>query len=437
MLRPGQVIALAAIALLTLGVVMVNSAAMSVQSAGPEGVVLSRVSFETIAMSRSAVYMALAVIALGVGAFVPVRSFAERFGRPEGFGHAVLAKVGMAGLALIVVCALAYVPGIARPMNGSHRWIQLPVPGLGDALSMQPSEIAKWAMIPLVAWYACSRRQIISEFWRGLVPALVLIGAVSGFVVLEDLGTGVLIASVACLMLLAGGARFWQFFMFVPVGLAGVVGAIVTSEYRMKRILAFADPFADPQGIGYHTIQSLAAVASGGGTGQGLGHSVEKFGYLPEDKTDFIFAIICAELGIAGAALVAALFCAILWAGYAVMTRERSPFLRLISLGVVATIAVQAVINLAVVTGLAPTKGIALPLLSSGGTGWILTAFSLGLVVSIDRTRGRVSSPVGPPAFGAGLPSSPVSNLQPTPASDVPATQGELPPPNVPVSLAG
>jgi cell division protein FtsW len=172
----------------------------------------------------------------------------------------------------------------------------------------------------------------------------------------------------------------------------------MTSEYRVKRIMAFVDPYADPQGIGYHTIQSLVAVAGGEGFGRGLGHGLQKFGYLPEDRTDFLFAIICEELGIAGAALVITLFLTLLFASLAVAARERSPLLRLFTLGVIATVCLQAIINLAVVTGLAPTKGIALPLLSSGGTGWILTAFSLGLLIAIDRgnagyARGRAGAP--------------------------------------------
>ena len=155
----------------------------------------------------------------------------------------------------------------------------------------------------------------------------------------------------------------------------------------MARIMAFRDPYRDPEGIGYHTIQSLVAVAGGEGWGRGLGFGIQKLGYLPEDRTDFLFAVICEELGIAGAAVIIALFMGLLWAGFGVMRREHSPFLRLVALGITATVSIQAVINLAVVTAVAPTKGIALPLLSSGGTGWVLTAFSLGLIVAIDRTQ--------------------------------------------------
>jgi cell division protein FtsW len=177
--------------------------------------------------------------------------------------------------------------------------------------------------------------------------------------------------------------------MAVPVMVAGVVAAIITSPYRVKRILAFLDPYDDPKGIGYHTIQSLLAIANGGGFGRGLGHGLQKFGYLPEDRTDFIFAVICEELGVAGAALVMGLFGTLVWTGFTIMQRETNAMLRLVTMGVIATVGTQAVINLLVVTGMAPTKGIALPLLSYGGTGWILTAFSLGLVIAIDRTQAR------------------------------------------------
>jgi cell division protein FtsW len=155
----------------------------------------------------------------------------------------------------------------------------------------------------------------------------------------------------------------------------------------MNRIMAFQNPYADPEGIGYHAIQSLTAIANGEGFGRGLGFGIQKLGYLPEDRTDFVFAVLCEELGIPGAAMVVTLFGVLVWAGFLVMRRERNPMLRLMALGIISTVGVQACINLFVVTAMAPTKGIALPLISHGGTGWILTAFSLGLVVAIDRTQ--------------------------------------------------
>lgn len=406
MLRPGQIIALCVLALLTIGVVMVNSADMRVVAPGPDGVATQVLSAQDILLSRTSIYMGLAVLAMTVAAFLPVRVLTDRAMAIADLKRSPRRVYGLllvGAVGLVVACALVYVPGLGSEKNGSHRWLAIPGMGGENGLSVQPSEIAKWGMVGLMAWYCTAlgtkmrddgsaddlASHGITKFWTGLVPALIAIGAVAGFIVLEDLGTGALVGAVACLVLLGAGARWRQFALFVPFGVAAVVAAILTSDYRVKRILAFVNPYEDPEGIGYHTIQSLMAVANGGGWGRGLGHGLQKFSYLPEGRTDFIFAIICEELGIAGAAVVVVLFTVLLFAGLAVMRRERQPMLRLVALGVISTVIMQAMINLLVVTGLAPTKGIALPLLSSGGTGWILTAFSLGLVIAIDRTAAQ------------------------------------------------
>ncbi len=391
MLRPGHIIALCVFALLTLGVVMVSSADMSVQLVGAGHPATDGVTFQSIVLSRSSAYMALALAALIAGTYVPVRRLAAAMenGSSTPLPGETRRRVILflfACLGLVAVGALVYVPFIGLSKNGSHRWIVLP---FAKDLTMQPSEIAKWALAGLVAWYAANaaRTGELARFWKGLVPALVGVALVAAFVVLEDLGTGALIAASACVVLLAAGARLWQFLMLVPLALAGVAGAIITNPYRIDRITAFLNPYADPEKTGYHMIQSLLAVSNGDGFGRGLGFGLQKMGYLPEGRTDFIFGVICEELGIAGAGLIVGLFLALVWAGYAIHNRERSPLLRLFVLGVVATVGLQAFINLAVATGMAPTKGIALPMLSSGGTGWILTAFSLGLVLAVDRTQ--------------------------------------------------
>jgi len=193
--------------------------------------------------------------------------------------------------------------------------------------------------------------------------------------------------------------------LLAPPALAMLALAVLSSPYRMKRMTAFLDPYADPEKTGFHMIQSMAAVANGEVTGRGLGHGLQKFGYLPEDRTDFLFAVICEELGIVGAGLVVALYAGLLVAGLSIVKRERSPLLKLIALGILSTVGLQAVINLAVVTGLGPTKGIALPLLSSGGTGWILTAASLGLLISMDRSQARsqIADPDPHPTVALGI----------------------------------
>jgi cell division protein FtsW len=238
-----------------------------------------------------------------------------------------------------------------------------------------------------MAWYCTVRAWKLPQFLVGLVPAMIAVGAVAGFIVLQDLGTGVLVAAAACVVLLCGGATWWQFAIPSVMGAGAVVLAVVTSEYRRNRVKAFLDPYQNPETIGFHTIQGLIAIYNGHGTGTGLGEGIQKRGYLPEDRTDYIFAVICEELGIVGAGLVISIFLGMLWTGLAIARSERDPFLRLWSIGIIATIGMQACMNMLVVTGLAPAKGIALPLISYGGTGWILTAFSIGILMSIDRTQ--------------------------------------------------
>ena len=317
------------------------------------------------------------LLAMTAGAFFPLRRFAERWAPsntyelPSHHDRSGFVVLALGCGVLLAVLGLVYMSGLGKSAKGAERWLRVPLPGIGQ-LSIQPSEIAKWTLLGLVAWYATRKAALLSSFWRGLVPALICIGAVAGLVVKEDLGTGALIGGAAALILIAGGAKFWHFLILSPLALGAVAGAIATSAYRVKRITAFLDPYADPQETGYHMIQSMGAVSSGGLMGRGLGQGIQKFGYLPEDTNDFIFAIICEELGAPGALMVIALFAALLWSAYTIVAREHNRLLKLYALGVVSTVGLQALINLAVVTAVGPTKGIALPLLSSGGTGWIV-----------------------------------------------------------------
>jgi len=411
MLRTGHIVILCALALLTIGVVMVNSAEMAVNpiaTAGTAtdsaeiidavapavGVAEDGVTFESIATSTASKHMLFALAALAIAAFIPlglVGSAVQRIGRA--FNPIVLLAAATA--AVVIVLSTVYWPGIARPVNGSHRWVTI-----GPLRSIQPSELAKWVLIWVIAAYAVwLGRDRLARFWTGFVPAVAAIGIVSAFVVIEDLGTGVLMAVAASLVLLAAGGRILHFALFVPLGLVGIGAAIIQNPYRIQRVSSFLDPYADPQNSGFHMIQSMATVAGGGVTGRGLGNGLQKFGYLPEDQTDFLFAIICEELGLAGALLTLTLYAILAWSILSIVRRTESPLLRLAALGIMATITIQASINLIVVTGLGPTKGIALPLLSAGGTGWILTAACLGLVVAIDRqTRpSRLQDEAGAP----------------------------------------
>lgn len=365
MLRAGHGLVLIVITLLAFGVVMVTSAGLKV---GPgHSVVL-----QDVLLGRTTLLAVMAVAAMTAGAFFPVQGW---FYRPEGRRSPIpWILLGMFALLLLV-----QLPGIGREVNGARRWIQL------GPLGFQPSEVAKWGMIVALSWWAARNAPMMPRFFRGFAPPMIFVLIVCAVIAKEDLGTAVLIGMVSVCLLVAAGSKWWHAAMWAPIGAFGFAAFVLTSTYRMNRVKAFFDPYQDPRGIGYHILQSMGAISGGGLAGRGLGNSIQKFGYLPEDTTDFIFAIICEELGVMGAAVVISLYGCLLWCGFAIVRRVEHPFQRLLGLGILLAVGLQAFINIAVVTGSAPTKGIALPLLSSGGTGWVLTAFCIGLLVSMDR----------------------------------------------------
>ena len=390
-LRYSHAILLAAAALLTLGVLMVPSAGMtlgSTQYAPPTAdAPLTQVlaPLQHALLHRHTMFAAVAVAAMLVASridarsmfgFIDADSLARAGHRPRRWTNPLGLVVALS-FALVV---LTFIPGFGREVNGSARWIRF------GGFGFQPSELLKWTAVLTVAWWCARRRGSMHRFWAGLCPALAFTALAAGLVGYADLGTGLLIAAVCVAMLLAGGARWWHLAAFAPAGAALVVAAIVAAPYRVQRLLAFMDPWADPMGTGYHPIASMTAFASGGVFGRGLGNSIQKY-HLPEDTTDFVFPILSEELGLAGATLTLGLFLTLLWIGLAVVTQSRDTFSRMLGLGILLTVGLQALINLSVVTVVVPTKGIALPLVSAGGTGWIMTAFMLGLVAALDNAH--------------------------------------------------
>ncbi|MHC4127170.1 MAG: FtsW/RodA/SpoVE family cell cycle protein [Planctomycetota bacterium] len=380
MLRAGHGIVLIVCALLAIGVVMVTSAGLTIDAD-------RSVSLPQILLGRPALLAALAVGALLVGSRVPVQRLRDlrvpalRLGRVQ----TPTSPMPWIAAAMVILLLAVYVPGIGREVNGARRWIDL------GFTTFQPSEFAKWGMLVVLAAYAARRAEVMGRLVPGLLVPMTLVALVCGLIITEDLGTAVLIGTVSATVLLAAGARLWHATLLSVPAVLVLVAATVSSPYRLDRWRAWLDPYQDPQGIGYHVIQSMTTVAGGGLAGRGLGNGVQKFGYLPEDTTDFIFAVICEEMGLVGATVVVSLFGGLLLCGWSIIRRCDDPFRRLLGLGILLTLGLQALINMAVVTGLAPTKGIALPLVSAGGTGWVLTAFSLGLLVSM----GREAEPVG------------------------------------------
>ena len=362
----GHMLQWSAVALLGVGVVMVNSASLMV---GGEPVTV-----RSLLLGRPAIYAMLAVAVMIVAGRLDIR-------RLNGRGWLTNPIVWLTAAAM-TLCVLVLVPGVGHQINGARRW--LVVGPSSWHLTFQPSELAKWVLLMAVAWWCARYAGSLRRFMGGLLPPIVLIGLICGLIIVEDLGTAVLMATVAMLMLLAAGARFWHVAALAPPALAAIGTVIIISPYRIRRLTTFLDPFADPQGSGYHLIQSYLAIASGR-TPWGLGNGPHKLGYLPADTTDFIFAIICEELGLAGAAMVIALYVLAIWLMLGIVRDCRHMFGRMLGLGVMLMIGLQALMNLAVVTGVVPTKGIALPLVSFGGTGWVLTGLAIGLVVAVDR----------------------------------------------------
>jgi cell division protein FtsW len=279
----------------------------------------------------------------------------------------------------LVLLLLVKVPGLGRSVNGANRWI-----GLGP-LSIQPSEVIKIAMVLIVAKVLTQTRDF-GSFRRGMLPTLALMGLVCGLVMLQpDLGTTLVIAASVCIMLVVAGARVKHMAMLGGAGAALMTMAILSAPYRMRRIFAFIDPWADPSGNGYQTIQALLALGPGGLFGLGLGQSRQKFLYLPENHTDFIFAMIGEELGFIGGCFIILLFFLFIWRGFRVAMRVNDPFLSLLAAGLTSLIGVQAMVNIGVVSGLLPVTGITLPFLSYGGTSLIFTMIAAGLLLNVSR----------------------------------------------------
>lgn len=283
----------------------------------------------------------------------------------------------------LLTCIIVLIPGIGKHAGGAQRWI-----GYGT-LRFQPSEFIKLAIVIYVAWALSRTPARIKDFVRGVLPYVLLLGFVF-FLILEqpDLGTAVAIGITVMVMIFVGGARLGHLIGLAVAAIPVVVAAIWTEDYRRRRFLAFLDPMADPQGSGFHIIQALYAIGSGGLFGLGLGNSRQKFFYLPAEHTDFIFAILGEELGFVGALFVIGLFLLLAWRGFRVAMTAPDTFSSLLAAGVTTMIVMQAFINIGVVCGVLPITGIPLPFVSSGGSSLLFTLTGVGIILNISRYCG-------------------------------------------------
>lgn len=280
---------------------------------------------------------------------------------------------------LCLICVLIF----GQERNGSKRWLDL-APG-PLYISFQPSEMAKWVMIIFTAAYLDFFAGSISDFKRRFIPICCVAGFVVALIILEDFGTAAFISLLTFLLLWIGGAVWWHFLTPMVLLVPGLIAAVLSSPTRINRIKNFFASIFNPDLMPYQALQSLKAISTGGLLGAGLGRGVFKYGHLPEDTTDFIFAVISEELGFIGAMWVIILFAAFLVLGIRVAMRCRDRFGRLLAAGIVLSIGIQAAINIGVVTVVLPTKGIPLPFISAGGTSLLLTAAATGILLNIAR----------------------------------------------------
>jgi len=285
----------------------------------------------------------------------------------------------------VALLVLVLVPHIGRQTSGARRWFKI------GAVNFQPSEFAKIAIMVYMADLISRKKEMMKSFLFGYMPAIIVLGIVTGLVLLEpDLGTAVTIALIAFIMMFVSGVRSSYILASFLASLPVLYMLLFRVDYRRKRMMIFLNPWSDKRGTGFQIIQSFIALGSGGIFGVGLGQSRQKLFYLPASHTDFIFSIIGEELGLLGTATVLLLFALFAWEGMKVVFRANNMFEKMLSLGIVSMITLEAIVNIAVTAGALPTKGLPLPFISYGGSGLIFHLMAVGLLLNIARNSETV-----------------------------------------------
>ena len=359
-LKSDRVLFIATMLLVCASIVMVYSASAVIS--------LERYGDGNRFVTKQALWAVLGVAVLAVAMRIDYRAY-----RNDTFVWGLLGAVG-----LMLVAVL-----FGDPIKGTRRWF-----GYGG-LGVQPSELAKIACILFTALILERRMHRINDVGYSLLPIGIVVGVLAGLIFREpDFGTAITLLLVVGVMIFAAGLNY-KYLVGVALALLVPLSLIlVSASYRVRRLTAFWDPWADPQDSGYHTIQSLIAVGSGGLFGRGLTAGVQKLFYVPEPHTDFIFAVISEELGLIGATGILVCFCVIVWRGLRIAARSEDAFGSFVALGITAMICAQAFINMSVVLNLMPTKGIALPLISSGGSSLLVSLLGMGVLLNISQHEG-------------------------------------------------
>lgn len=355
-----RLVGLMTLFLASVGFVLVSSASMDVAARTYDN--------EFYFAIRHLIYIALALLAGTLCFQVPLDIWQRRSGWLLMFAFLLL--------------VLVLVPGIGRTVNGSTRWIPLGI------FNMQVSEVAKISVICYISGYLVRRSdEVRSTFWGFLKPFLLMF-LMSALLLMEpDFGATVVIMSTVFVIMFLAGVRYYHYLTVFIGGLAAAALVVLSSEYRMKRMLAYVDPWADQYSTGYQLVQSLIAFGRGDVFGAGLGNSVQKLFYLPEAHTDFVFAVLAEEFGLFGCGMVIAAFVVLVVSGLFIGRRaERmgQQFGAYVAYGVSLMVGMQSMVNIGVASGLLPTKGLTLPLISYGGSSMIMSGIAIALLLRVD-----------------------------------------------------
>ncbi len=301
---------------------------------------------------------------------------AAAYFRYENWRH--IAVIGL--LLSIILLGFVFVPGLGVRVGGALRWLRLP------GLTLQPAELVKLGLVLYLAHSLTRKKEKVRSFTKGYLPYMIVLGGIVGILLMQpDLGSAMIIAGVALSMLIVAGVRWVYLLSTILVSLPILYVLVMQVDYRRRRIMAFLDPWDDPFDTGFQIIQSLVAFGKGGVLGQGLGIGGQKLFYLPEAHTDFIFSVIGEELGLVGVVVVAALFLMVVLRGIRIALQCQDPFGRNLAFGLSMLLGLEAFVNLAVCMGLLPTKGLALPFISYGGTSLVACLIAVGILLNISN----------------------------------------------------
>jgi cell division protein FtsW len=356
-LKSDRVLFTATLLLVCASVVMVYSASALVA--------LERYQQAYLFLTKQVMWAALGLAVLAIAMSVDYRTY-----RNEAFVWTLLGAVALMLLGVL----------FSAPVNGTRRWF-----GVGG-LGIQPSELAKIACVLFTASMLERRMHRIDDISYSLLPIGIMVGAMVGLILLQpDFGTAMSLLLIVAMMIFAAGLHYRYFVGTILAVLPVMYIVLVSAPYRRRRLMAFWDPWVDPLGDGFQIIQSLIAVGTGGVFGRGLMAGVQKLFYLPEPHTDFIYAVIAEEIGLIGATGVLLCFGVIAWRGIRIAMRAEDAFGSFVALGLTTMIVVQAFVNISVVLGLLPTKGIPLPLVSAGGSSLLINLLGLGILLNISQ----------------------------------------------------